>query len=100
MIDPTKHEFSVSVTAIIFFDQSAKWLRHKDGLGILIDTMGHSIGSRYGTRGDRRYSLDDIKKLARALLRTGFIDEPGITNCFARIDSMSQPVYRRKKRRP
>lgn len=91
--------FSLKTVALVFFDQDAAWLRHKDKNGFLVDEDG-VIGIRKGNnRGDRLYLLEDIKRLALALYFRGIIDDVGLMNCVARIESMHKPVFSRRKRR-
>lgn len=97
VIDLSKHEFSISVTAAVFFDQTAKWLRKKDTNGQLVDGAG-PIGSR-SEYGDRKYTLGDVKRMAVALHRRGIIDADGLRACLIRIEGMYTPVYRRRKQR-
>lgn len=91
--------FSLKTVALIFFDQDAAWLRHKDKNGFLVDEDG-PIGTRKGNnRGDRLYLLEDVKRVALALYFRGIIDDVGLMNCVTRIESMYKPVFSRRKRR-
>lgn len=91
--------FKLNTIALIFFDQDAAWLRHKDKNGFLVDEDGQ-IGIRKDNgRGDRLYSLEDVKRIALRLFSSGIIDEVGLINCVARIESMYNPVFSRRKRR-
>lgn len=90
---------TVQIVSLMFFDQDAAWLRHKDNNGFLVDEEGQ-IGSRKENgRGDRFYFLEDVKRIALCLFARGVIDEVGLLNCVSRIESMYKPVFNRKKRR-
>lgn len=91
--------FSLKTVALIFFDQDAAWLRHKDKNGFLIDEDGVIGVRKENNRGDRLYSLEDIKRIALALYFKGIIDDVGLMNCVSRIESMYKPVFSRRKRR-
>lgn len=91
--------FSLKTVALMFFDQDAAWLRHKDKNGFLIDEDGVIGKRKENNRGDRLYSLEDIKRLALILYSKGIIDDIGLMNCVARIESMYKPVFSRRKRR-
>lgn len=99
MKDLKTTQFSLKTVALIFFDQDAAWLRHKDKNGFLVDEEGIIGLRKNNNRGDRLYSLDDIKRLALALYFRGIIDDVGLMNCVARIESMFKPVFSRRKRR-
>lgn len=91
--------FSLKTVALIFFDQDAAWLRHKDKNGFLIDEDGLIGMRKVNNRGDRLYSLEDVKRIALTLYSKGIIDDTGLVNCVARIESMYKPVFSRRKRR-
>lgn len=91
--------FNLHTVALIFFDQNAAWLRHKDRNGFLVDEEGLIGIRKENGRGDRLYSLDDVKRIALRLFSGGIIDEVGLINCVGRIESMYNPVFSRRKRR-
>jgi hypothetical protein len=87
------HTLPISVVAAIFFDQRPYWIRYQEKLGHL-----DGIGSR-ASSGDRAYTLDDVRQMASALLKYGTIDYFGYTNCLDRINSMHEPVFKRRRER-
>lgn len=91
--------FKLNTVSLIFFDQDAAWLRHKDKNGFLVDDDGQIGVRKENGRGDRLYSLEDVKRIALRLFASGIIDEVGLLNCVKRIESMYNPVFSRKKRR-
>lgn len=99
MKDLTKTLFSLKTVALIFFDQDAAWLRHKDKNGFLVDDDGPIGLRKSNNRGDRLYYLEDVKRIALALYFRGIIDDVGLMNCVTRIESMFKPVFSRRKRR-
>lgn len=94
-----KEPLRAHTVALIFFDQNAAWLRHKDSHGFLVDEDGQIGIRKENGRGDRIYSLEDVKRIALCLFARGVIDEVGLLNCVNRIESMYNPVFNRKKRR-
>lgn len=91
--------FNLHTVSLIFFDQDAAWLRHKDKNGFLVDEEGQIGVRKENGRGDRLYSLEDVKRIALRLFSSGIIDEVGLVNCVARIESMYKPVFSRKRRK-
>lgn len=99
-IDLKTYQFPIQTVALIFFDQTTFWLRHKDKIGLLQDKNGAIGTRREGSKiPERLYTLDEIRRIGHSLRRSGYIDDTGLRNCIARIDSMEKPVFKRKRRR-
>ena len=84
---------SISLVALVFFDQSPRWIRYQESRGHL-----NEVGKR-SPSGDRLYTLLDVKMMARSLFHYGSIDQEGFGNCMARIESIEKPVFKRSKDR-
>jgi len=98
MIDLTKQEFKISIVAMMFFDNTPKWLRYHEVR--FIDDEGNPLGRRADNNrgGDRLYTLSDIREMAYILRRRGIISSWGLMHCLERLDSMEKPVYKRNPR--
>ena len=98
MIDLENCEFKISIVALMFFDNTPKFLRYHEKR--FIDKNGAPLGRRVENNrgGDRVYTLKDIREMAYILRRRGIIDRWGLENCIDRINSMEKPVYKRKER--
>jgi hypothetical protein len=98
MINLETYEFKISIVALIFFDNTPKWLRYHEKR--LIDSQGNPLGRREPNNrgGDRLYTLEDIKQMAYILRHRGTLTDDNLKNCLARIESMKSPVFQRKRR--
>jgi hypothetical protein len=96
-----EEEFSIGLTAKVFFDQTTQWLRWRARDGHLSDEDGE-IGTRRENQkaggGDRMYTLNDVERIARALRRDRLIDDEGMEVILQRVEACRQPVWRRKSR--
>lgn len=68
-----KPNFSVQETAKVFFGKKGDWLRWRERTGgFTID--GKSVLPRRSEKGNRRYTLADIERMAHALAQNEAID--------------------------
>jgi hypothetical protein len=91
MIDWDNHELPISVVSSVFFDQQPYWIRYHEEQGRLEGIGKRSVG------GSRIYTLQDVRDMAQSLHRFGIIDGEGFNNCIVRVNSMSNPVFKRKR---
>ena len=77
-------------------DQTTGWLRWRENEGHLKDEKGHAIGGRRANNkqggGDRVFTLEDIRKIGKALHRKNVIDDEGLAVVEARVDAFATPV--------
>jgi uncharacterized Ntn-hydrolase superfamily protein len=85
--------FSVSMAAA-FFDLSAAALRKKEKY--LFDSMGNPIEIAKTPGGDRRYSLNDILKIAHALRRANKMTDRQLRLIVLRVDAFKEPVLKHR----
>lgn len=86
--------YSISQAAR-FFEKSIAWIRWKERIGTFKREDGTLIEParttprRSTTSAQRRYSLDDIREMAEALLRQGQISQETFDQIKAKIDAFS-----------
>jgi len=85
--------FSVSM-ASAFFDISPAALRKKEKY--LYDKMGNPIVISKTSGGDRRYSLNDILKIAHALRRANKMTDRQLRLIVLRVDAFKEPVLKHR----
>ena len=97
-INLEEYEFKISIVALVFFDNTPKWLRYHEKR--LIDNNGNPLGRREPNNrgGDRLYTLDDIKQIAFILRHRGILTDDNLKNFLTRIEALKQPVFQRKRR--
>ena len=89
--------FTVSMAAA-FFDLSATAFRQKEVLGYWVEKDGTPIYIRRTSGGDRRFSLDDIAKIAHSLRRLNKMTDRQFRLITLRIDAFKEPVKKHRKR--
>ena len=85
--------FSVSMAAS-FFDINAQSLRKKEKY--LYDIDGQKIEPSRTPGGDRRYSLNDILKIAHALRRQNKMTDRQLRLIVLRVDAFKEPVKKHR----
>jgi len=81
--------FTVAMAAA-FFDLSSQSLRQKEQY--LFDSFGEPIVISRTPGGDRRYSLNDILKIAHALRRMNKMTDRQLRLIILRVDSFKEPI--------
>jgi len=85
--------FTVAMAAS-FFDISAQSLRKKEKY--LYDSSGKLIEISKTPGGDRRYSLNDILKIAHALRRANKMTDRQLRLIVLRVDAFKEPVKKHR----
>jgi hypothetical protein len=89
--------FSQSMAAA-FFDLTAQGLKVKEREGYFIDGQGNPIEIAKTVGGERRYSLNDIWRIAHALRRLNKMTDRQLRLITLRIDAFKEPVKKHRKR--
>lgn len=88
--------FSISEAAG-FFDKSPMWLRWRERQGVFTTSEGEPIviarkpNEKQGG-GDRRYTLDNLREIAKALRRGNVIDNRQLEVVLQRVDAFEERV--------
>ena len=89
--------FTVSMAAA-FFDLSSSAFRQKELLGYWLEYDGSPIIIKRTNGGDRRFSLDDIAKIAHSLRRLNKMTDRQLKLITLRVDAFKEPVKKHRKR--
>ena len=89
--------FTVAMAAA-FFDLTADSFRRKEKLGYYIDSKGDPLVARRTPGGDRRYSLDDILRIAHSLRRLNKMTDRQLRLIVIRVDAFKEPIKKHRKR--
>ena len=89
--------FTLSMAAA-FFDLSPLAFRQKETLGYWVESNGEPINIRRTPGGDRRFSLDDLSRIAHALRRQNKMTDRQFRLITLRIDSFKEPIKKHRKR--
>jgi len=82
--------------AAAFFDITSHALRMKEKY--LFDLNGNKIEISRTTGGDRRYSLNDILKIAHAIRRIDKMTDRQLRLIVLRVDSFKEPIKKHRTR--
>jgi len=82
--------------AAAFFDLTAKAFRDKEQF--LFDSTGEKIVINRLQNGDRRYSLNDILKIAHSLRRANKMTDRQLRLIVLRVDAFKEPVKKHRLR--
>jgi uncharacterized Ntn-hydrolase superfamily protein len=82
--------------AAAFFDLTAKAFRDKEQF--LFDSLGNKIIISRLPNGDRRYSLNDILRIAHALRRANKMTDRQLRLIVLRVDAFKEPVLKHRRR--
>ena len=80
--------------AAAFFDVTAKAFRQKEQY--FIDHDGNPIETLRSSGGQRRYSLNDILKIAHALRRANKMTDRQLRLIVLRVDAFKEPVLKHR----
>ena len=89
--------FTIGMAAA-FFDLKTQAFRKKEELGYLVEKDGSPIKIHRTKGGERRYSLDDILKIAHALRRQNKMTDRQLRLIVLRVDAFREPVKSHRKR--
>jgi hypothetical protein len=84
--------------AAAFFDLTAQGLRAKERQGYFIDGKGSPLELTKTVGGERRYSLNDIWRIAHSLRRLNKMTDRQLRLITLRIDAFKEPVKKHRKR--
>ena len=84
--------------AAAFFDLSAESLRRKENNGYLLNPDGSPIIISRTPGGERRYSLNDILKIAHSLRRLNKMTDRQLRLIILRVDAFKEPIKKHRKR--
>ena len=84
--------------ASAFFDLKPESFRRKEGLGYFLEFDGSPIIIRRTPGGERRYSLNDLLKIAHSLRRLDKMTDRQLRLIILRIDAFKEPVKKHRKR--
>ena len=82
--------------ASAFFDLTPAALKFKEPF--LFDSMGKPIEITRTAGGDRRYSLNDILKIAHALRRANKMTDRQLRLIVLRVDAFKEPIKKHRVR--
>jgi uncharacterized Ntn-hydrolase superfamily protein len=84
--------------ASAFFDLDTQAFRKKEALGYFLEADGTPINIRRTEGGERRYSLDDILKIANSLRKLNKMTDRQLRLITLRVDAFKEPVKKHRKR--
>lgn len=84
--------------AAAFFDLTPEAFRRKEESGYFIDGTGNPLVIRRSPGGLRRFSLNDILKIAHALRRQNKMTDRQLRLIILRVDAFKEPVKKHRKR--
>jgi len=84
--------------AAAFFDLTPQAFRKKEELGYWVERDGSPITIIRTPGGDRRFSLNDIAKIAHALRRLNKMTDRQLRLITLRVDAFKEPVKRHRKK--
>jgi len=84
--------------AAAFFDLQPQAFRRKENLGQFIDREGNPLTIRRTSGGDRRYSLNDIVRIAHGLRRQSKMTDRQLRLIVLRVDAFKEPIKKHRKR--
>jgi len=83
--------------AAAFFDTTAENLRRKEPY--FLDRDGNPlIIHRVGTKGTRKYSLNDILRMAHSLRRLNKMTDRQLRLIVLRVDAFREPIKKHRRR--
>lgn len=89
--------FTIGMAAA-FFDLESQAFRKKEANGYFLETDGTPIKIRRTEGGERRYSLDDILKIANSLRKLNKMTDRQLNLIILRVDAFKEPVKKHRKR--
>ena len=84
--------------AAAFFDLQPQAFRKKETSGYFTERDGTPLTIRRTTGGERRYSLNDILKIAHSLRRLNKMTDRQLRLIILRVDAFKEPVKKHRKR--
>lgn len=84
--------------AAAFFDLTSQALKAKEREGYFIDARGNQLEIHKTVGGERRYSLNDIWRIAHGLRRQNKMTDRQLRVITLRIDAFKEPVKKHRKR--
>lgn len=80
--------------AALFFDRSPEAFRAMEAAGYFVDLQGSPVGTRRtkGERGDRRYSLLDLRYIAHSFRKNNVIGNDELAIVLWRLDAFKEPL--------
>lgn len=85
-------------TAAAFFDLSPQSFRRKEWLGYFLEYDGTPITIRRTPGGERRFSLNDLQKIAHSLRRLDKMTDRQLRLIILRIDAFKEPIKKHRKK--
>jgi len=90
--------FTIGMAAA-FFDLTPEAFRRKEVLGYLTDANGEPLVIRRSAGGGlRKFSLDDILKIAHALRRQNKMTDRQLRLIVLRVDAFREPIKKHRKK--
>jgi len=89
--------FSLAMAAA-FFDLTPQTFRRKERVGQFVDRQGNAIEIRRSPGGERRFSLNDIVRIAHALRWQNKMTDRQLRLIILRVDAFKEPVLKHRKR--
>ena len=84
--------------AAAFFDLTPESFRRKEFLGYFLEYDGTPINIHRTPGGERRFSLDDLQKIAHSLRRLDKMTDRQLRLIILRIDAFKEPIKKHRKR--
>lgn len=84
--------------AAAFFDLTSQSLKFKEARGYFIDHEGNPIEIYRTPGGERRYSLNDIWRIAHALRRQNKMTDRQLRLITLRVDAFKEPIKKHRVR--
>lgn len=84
--------------AAAFFDLTPEAFRQKELLGYFVDAQGNPLEIRRSPGGSRRFSLNDIARIAHALRRQNKMTDRQLRLIILRVDAFKEPIKKHRKR--
>lgn len=89
--------FNISMAAA-FFDLSATSFRQKEEKGYWVEKNGEPIIIKRTPGGERRFSLNDLSRIAHSLRRLNKMTDRQLRIITLRIDAFKEPVKKHRNR--
>ena len=84
--------------AAAFFDLTPEAFRQKEVMGYFTDAGGNPLEIRRSPGGLRRFSLNDILKIAHALRRQNRMTDRQLRLIILRVDAFKEPIKKHRKK--
>jgi uncharacterized Ntn-hydrolase superfamily protein len=95
--DDEEPRFTQSMAAA-FFDLESQALKAKERSGYFVDAQGNPLEIHKTPGGERRYSLNDILRIAHTLRRMNKMTDRQLRLIVLRVDAFREPIKKHRKR--